>query len=65
MRKLPLILLLTLISFGCSSGDISAPAPEAFELTFPENNSLCLEGQVQNALQSQVRFRWTYSTHAT
>lgn len=63
-KKLTLSIGASLL-WACSGGDISAPAPEAFELTFPENNSLCLEGQVQNALQSQVRFRWTYSSNAT
>lgn len=63
-KKIALSISVSII-LACSGGDITAPEPEAFALMFPENNSLCLEGQIQNDLQSEVRFRWEYSTNAT
>ena len=49
---------------ACAGSDDSAPNPEDFELIFPLNNSLCLEGRIQSDLQSQITFDWTFSRHA-
>lgn len=56
----------SLLLIACSDAtDLSGPVPQDFDLVFPSNNSLCLEGVIQNDLQSQITFDWSYSEYAT
>ena len=49
---------------ACGSNEEVPLEPQSFDLVFPQNNSLCLDGIVQNDLQSEVRFDWTSSKYA-
>ena len=49
---------------ACGSNEEFPLEPQSFDLVFPQNNSLCLDGIVQNDLQSEVRFDWTASKYA-
>ena len=64
LKKLTYILSVALL-VSCGNSEEFILEPQAFELTFPENNSLCLDGIVQNELQSRVRFGWTPSLYST
>ena len=68
-QKLAASSLLLLLILSCGGSDDPAPGPDpdpvpdpsAATLTFPDNNSECNEGVVQNATQSEVTFQWTAS----
>lgn len=48
---------------GCSKDEPSPKAPGAFNLVFPEDNSLCITGVSQSPSTSLVTFRWEAATN--
>lgn len=61
MKKISIILIL-LLSFGCSDDDGGSPNPVATSLIFPDNNQECNQGiDVSGTNRSTVTFRWSES----
>ncbi len=72
MRKLIFILFIQLILTSCGGGGSEDPVPVpsepelgAFELVFPENNTLCTEGTEISDTEVSIPLKWSNSTNAT
>ena len=63
-KKLTLSIFASLLIIACGDNEPLPLEPGTFDLVFPENNSLCLDGIVQNELQSEVRFDWSPSSYS-
>lgn len=63
MKKISIILIV-LITLGCSKDNGGNPNPVATSLIFPDNNQECNQGvDVSGTNQSTVTFRWSVSVN--
>ncbi len=62
MKKISIILVL-LLTLGCSKDDGGTPIPGAASLIFPDNNQECNQGVDVSDTQSTVTFRWSATSN--
>jgi hypothetical protein len=62
MKKI-IIILLILLTLGCSKDNPGNPNPVAASLIFPDNNQECNQGVNASNTQSTVTFRWSATSN--
>jgi len=58
IQSFSILLIFTLIVWGCSSSEPAPLNPSIPSLSFPINEETCLEGTSINDSQSSLEFRW-------
>lgn len=51
------------ILMGCQKGEKASPQPEKAILTFPVDNTICLEGKIISNTESLINFTWNSSNN--
>ncbi|SDL84977.1 hypothetical protein SAMN05421813_1036 [Daejeonella rubra] len=58
-----IIILFFIIGVGCQKGEKASPQPEKAILTFPIDNTICLEGNIISNTESSINFTWNSSNN--
>jgi hypothetical protein len=61
--KVLIIIFSFFILTGCQKGEKASPQPEKAILTFPVDNTICLEGKIISNTESLINFTWNSSNN--